>query len=71
MTASQLIELMNRVPFEPFEFHLNDGSRIRIDHPYLVATSRHSSVCTVYAEDSEVARFVALRNVTEIVTNKA
>jgi hypothetical protein len=68
MTANQLIELMNRVPFEPFEFHLNDGSRIRVDHPYLVATSPHSASCTVYAENGPIARYVALRNVSQIVS---
>ncbi len=28
MNATQMIELRNRTPFEPFEIHLTDGTKI-------------------------------------------
>jgi hypothetical protein len=70
MNATQLIGLMNRTPFEPLEIHLNDGTRIRVDQPYHVATRLNSPTCWIYEEDSRV-RIVAYRNITEIVTAAA
>ncbi|HZZ28400.1 MAG TPA: hypothetical protein VFE46_10400 [Pirellulales bacterium] len=66
MTANQMIELMNRSPFEPLEIHLSDGNSIRVEHPYEIATKPNSAFCVVYAGD--IARFVAIRNITEIIT---
>jgi hypothetical protein len=66
MTANQMIELMNRVPFAPLELHLNDGHSIRVGHPYEIATKPNSQVCIVY--DGDLARFVAFRNIAEVVT---
>lgn len=67
MTALQMIKLMNRTPFEPFEMHLSDGARIRAEHPYVVATRPKSPTCIIYDED-EGMRIVAYRNITEVVT---
>ena len=66
MTATQMIELMNRTPFAPLEIHLSDGARIRVEHPYEIATKPNSAICIVY--DGELARFVSFRNVTEVIT---
>ncbi len=66
VTATQLLELMNQVPFEGFEFHLSDGTKIAVEHPYLVATSPHSSFCTVF-DLPDRARYVAFRNITEVI----
>lgn len=67
MTANQLIELMNRSPFEPLEIHLADRTTINVEHPYQIATKPHSQACVIY-EDDERMRFVAYRNITEIIT---
>jgi hypothetical protein len=67
MNATQMIELMNRVPFEPFEIHLSDGVHIRVEEPYRIATARNSPTCTVYDND-ERARMIAYRNITEVIT---
>ena len=67
MNATMMIELMNRVPFEPFEIHLTDGARIRVEHPYNIATGENSPTCIVY-QDSDRMRIVAYRNITEVVT---
>ena len=67
MTALQLIRLMNRTPFEPFEIHLTDGARIRIEHPYEIATRPKSRACIIYDEDDGM-RIVSYRNITEVVT---
>jgi hypothetical protein len=66
MTANQIIELMNRSPFSPIEIHLSDGARIRVEHPYEIATKPNSAICVVY--DGELARFISFRNITEVVT---
>jgi hypothetical protein len=67
MTANQIIELMNRSPFEPLEIHLSDGASIRVEHPYEIATKPNSAICVVY--DGELARFVSFRNITQVVTS--
>jgi hypothetical protein len=61
------IELMNRIPFEPPEIHLSDGTRIRVEQPCQIATRPNSASCTIYDEDDRM-RIVAYRNVTEIIT---
>ena len=66
MNATLMIELMNRTPFEPMDIHLSDGSRIRVEQPYLIATRPDSPTCVVYDEDR--MRIVAYRNITEVVT---
>ena len=69
MNASQMIELMNRRPFKPIEIRLNDGSSILVEQPFHVSTARNSSSCVIHDEDK--ARFVAYRNMTEVVTEDA
>ena len=53
MTATQMIELMNRIPFEPLEIHLSDGTRIRVEQPCQIATRPNSASCTIYDEEKE------------------
>ena len=67
MTATQMIELRNRMPFEPIEIHLTDGTRIRVEQPYYIATRPKSSTCAICLDD-ELVRFVAYRNITEVIT---
>ena len=67
MNATQMIELMNRVPFEPFEIHLTDGARVRVEEPYHISTFQNSPTCTVYDTD-ERARIISYRNITEVIT---
>jgi len=43
MNANQMIELVNRTPFEPLEIHLSDGTQIRVEQPYHIATRQRSS----------------------------
>jgi hypothetical protein len=69
MTANRIIELMNRRPFEPLEVHLADGTSILVEQPYQISTSRNSPTCTIYEEQGDRMRIVALRNITEVVTN--
>jgi len=66
MNAEQMIQLMNRTPFEPFEIRLTDGTRIRVENPYEIATRPKGLACVIYEEDG--TRFVAYRNITEVVT---
>ena len=67
MNATQMIELMNRTPFEPLEIHLSDGTRIRVEHPYNIATRQDSPTCIVF-DESDRMRIVAYRNITEVIT---
>jgi hypothetical protein len=67
MNATEMLKVMNRSPFEPFEIHLSDGASNRVEHPWEVATSPHSPVCAVFDEEHGM-RIVAYRNITEIIT---
>jgi hypothetical protein len=67
MNAAQMLQLMNRIPFEPFELHLNDGHRIRVDHPSYLATREDSPTCII-CDDDEQMRIVAYRNIAEVIT---
>jgi hypothetical protein len=71
MTAQQMITLMNRTPFEPFEIHLTDGVHIRVEHPYEIATAPKSRTCSVYDDDGGIMRIIAYRNITQVVTKAA
>ena len=67
MNAAQLIELMNRTPFEPLEVRLSDGTLIRAEHPYNIATGQNSPTFIIYQDDDRM-RIVAYRNVNEVIT---
>jgi hypothetical protein len=67
MNATQMIELMNRTPFEPLEIHLSDGTRIRVERPYHIATRGDSPTCIIF-DESDRMRIVAYRNITEVIT---
>jgi len=68
MTARDMLQLMNRTPFEPLEIHLNSGTKIHVEHPYQIATRPNAAALVVYPDDEDVARFVAYRNIAEIIT---
>jgi hypothetical protein len=68
MTANQMLRLMNRTPFEPMEIHLNNGTKIKMENPYQIATAPNSATCAVYPDDDELMRIVAFRNVAEVIT---
>jgi hypothetical protein len=67
MTAALMIALMNRTPFEPLEIHLSDGTSIRVEHPFNIATGQDSPACIIYQDDNQM-RIVAYRNITEVIT---
>jgi hypothetical protein len=66
MDASEMIKLMNRVPFQPLEVHLNDGSVITVNEAFEIATQRTSPCFIVYSHDR--MDVVAYRNVTRVST---
>jgi hypothetical protein len=66
MDAAQMREIMNRTPFQPFEIHLSDGASLRVDNPYDIAVRPESADCLVFEENRW--RFVAYRNITEVIT---
>jgi len=68
MNATQMLELMNRVPFQPLEIHLNNGPIIHVEEPFAIRAARNSPTCIVFDNDG-IARFIAYRNIAEIVTN--
>ena len=70
MTAPNMIALMNRTPFEPLEIHLSDGTTIRVEHPYEIATHPTGRSCVIYEENARM-RIVAYRNITEVITTAA
>jgi hypothetical protein len=66
MDASEMIKLMNRVPFQPLEVHLNNGSVITVNEPFEIATQRTSPCFIVYSHDR--MDVVAYRNVAQVST---
>ena len=70
MNSSQMIERLNRIPFEPLEIHLSDGTQIRVEQPYHIATRQGSPSCIIYDQEDRT-RFVAYRNITEVITSAA
>ena len=66
MDATEMIKLMNRIPFQPLEIHLNDGSVITVTEPFEIATQRTSPCFIVYSR--EKMDVVAYRNVTRVST---
>jgi hypothetical protein len=68
MNAAQVLELVNRTPFQPLEIHLNNGRVIHVDEPFATRAVRHSPTCIVF-DDEGIARFIAYRNMAEVVTS--
>lgn len=67
VTATEMLKLMNRSPFKPFDIYMNDGLKLTIDEPFKIATSRNSPCCTVY-DDHDEMHIVSYRNITRVVT---
>lgn len=70
MNATKLIELMNQRPFSPLEIRLNDGGKIKVEEPFNLAVARNQPTFIVY-EDEGATRYIAYRNVTEVVTRNS
>ena len=68
MSATAMIELVNRQPFEPLEVHLSDGQVLWVESPHLIATGRNTSTLTLFSDEDESARYVAYRNITQVIT---
>lgn len=68
MNASKMIELVSRQPFEPLEVHLTDGSVVTVESPHLIATGRNQATFTLYSDADESARYIAYRNITQVIT---
>lgn len=67
MNATQMLELMNRTPFEPLAIHLNNGAVIHVEQPFSISARANSPTCIVF-DDEGTARFVAYRNIAEVIT---
>ena len=67
MTANQMIELMNRVPFSPLEIRLNDGTQIVVEHPWQISTAPNRPICVIFELDEDRTRYVSYRNITEVI----
>ena len=68
MNATQILELLNRTPFQSLEIHLNNGTVIHVDTPFAIRALPHSSTCIVF-DDEGIARFITYRNMAEVVTS--
>jgi hypothetical protein len=68
MNATQMLDLLNHTPFEPLEIRLNDGTVIHVDTPFAIRAVAHSPTCIVF-DDEGIARFIAYRNMAEVVTS--
>ena len=66
MNATELIKLMNRIPFQPLKIYLSDGSMLTVNDSFEIATQRTSPCFIVYSDDK--MDVVSYRNVTKIET---
>jgi hypothetical protein len=69
MNATQMLELMNRSPFQPLGIHLNNGTVIHVEEPFGIRATRHSPTCIVF-DNEGIARFIAYRNIAEVITTE-
>jgi hypothetical protein len=67
MNATQMLELMNRVPFQPLEIHLNNGTLIHVEELFSIRAAQHSPTCVVF-DDEGIVCFIAYGNMAEVVT---
>jgi len=68
MNATQILDLLNRTPFQPLEIRLNNGTVVHVDTHFAIRVVPHSSSCIVF-DDAGIARFIAYRNMAEVVTS--
>ena len=68
MNATQMLDLLNRTPFQPLEIRLDNGTVIHVDTAFAIRAVPHSSTCIVF-DDEGIARFIAYRNMAEVVTS--
>jgi hypothetical protein len=69
MTSNRLLELMNRMPFQPLEIHLSDGAAIRVEQPFEISTEPNSPTLVIHGSNNQM-RIVSLRNITEVITTE-
>jgi len=66
MTADQLREFKNRVPFKPFRIHMSDGSAFAIADPESLVLPRDWSTDAIVTMPRGRFSFIYLRNVTHV-----
>lgn len=65
MNASEIIELVTRVPFTPLMLHLSDGTAIPVQHPSQIAARPGGAACVVYDGD-DPRRLVNYREIARV-----
>jgi hypothetical protein len=66
MHAAQILNLIDHLPFEPFEIRMTGGARVPVLHAWQIATSPNSASCAVYEADGG-ARIIAIENIAELL----
>lgn len=65
MNASQLLELISRRPFEPFEIRTTSGESLSVEHSSQIATSPKSASCVVYPSGGDL-QIINLDSIAEV-----
>jgi hypothetical protein len=66
MTADQLREFKNKVPFKAFTIHMSDGSRFSVEDPEALVLPRDWSVDAIITFPKGRFKFIYLKNVTHV-----
>lgn len=66
MTANQLREFKQTMPFKPFTIHMSDGSRFLVDDTESLVLPRGWSTDAIVTMPRGRFKFIYLRNVTHV-----
>ena len=56
MKPSEIIELLDRVPFQPFDMRTSDGRVYRVEHPEFIMRSRDGTSIYYQTDDDRHVR---------------
>ena len=66
---ARIRDLIQAVPFQPFEIRVADGRKFRIEHPdFILASSKNQSEITIEAERNGRMHFVSALLITSVET---
>jgi hypothetical protein len=70
MNSSELLQQINRRPFEPFEIRMTSGERVAVERSEQIASAPNSASCAVY-EPGGVPRILELGSIADIEPSPA
>ena len=64
---ARIRDLIQAVPFQPFDIHVADGRKFRIEHPdFILASSKNQSEVVIEEEHNDRMHFVSALLITSV-----